>query len=99
MAGVARPLIRDISLPRMGEDKTPEWDGMPAPSPILTLSWEDVWDRARGKTQSDFQRDPTKEEVAAIFEKINHKGIDCESGTFWDTVDYHVNEFYSGISG
>ena len=70
---------------------------MPEAHPILTLSWEDVWDKAKDEAQSKFNRDPTQDEVTTIFETVKRKGMDCEAGTFWSTVEYYVSEFYSGL--
>lgn len=78
-------------------DNSPNWDNMPEAKPILTLSWEDVWDKAKDVTRAKFNREPGKDEIDAIFKNIDHAGIDCESGTFWSTVEYYVDEFYSGL--
>ena len=80
----------------MSSDRS-DWKDMPEPSPLLTLSWEDVLEKAREETQSKFQREPTRDEVTTIFENIKNGGMDCADGTFWGTVEYHVSEFYRGV--
>lgn len=71
---------------------------MPESHPILTLSWEDVYDKAKDVTQSKFGRDPTQDEVTSIFEDVKRVGMDCESGTFWATVEECANSFYANIN-
>ena len=78
-------------------DDIPNWENMPKDHPILTLSWEDVYGIAKEESQSKFNRDPTQDEVTTIFETIKRKGMDCESSTFWSTLDYYVSEFYSAL--
>ena len=81
----------------MSDDKFPTWKDMPKPHPILKLSWEDVYDKARDAAQKKFRRDPARNEVDAIFQTIKSHGMDCASDTFWDTVQTHVNNFYDRL--
>ena len=74
------------------------WDGMPKPAAILTLSWEDIWGEAADVTNSKFGRMPTKEEIKELFEITMHRGMDCESDSFWSRVQYNIGEYYDGKS-
>ena len=77
-------------------DDIPNWENMPDPSPLVTLNWEDVWESAKMETQDKFQRDPTQDEVTAIFDTVDRKA-DCEAGTVRDAIDDYVADFYSRV--
>ena len=81
-----------------GTPKIPIWDDMPKPTPILTLSWEDIWGEAVNVTKSKFGRMPTKEEIKELFEITMQRGMDCESDSFWGRIQYEVSEYYSDKS-
>ncbi len=72
----------------------PNFEGMPEPHAILTLSWEDIWPSAQTYTQDHWKRDPTAQEIKEIFQYIIHKGLDCEDGTFWSIVSFRVEMYY-----
>ena len=82
----------------MGDDDFPEWKDMPKSHPLLTLSWEDVFEQAKKESQNKFKRNPTRDEVDKIFQTIKQHGMDCEFDTFWDTVDRHAVDFYSNVN-
>ena len=87
-------------LPETDDDqsKIPSWDDMPKPAPLIVLSWEDIYPYARNSARERFDRDPTKEEIREIFRMIERKGMDCEDGTFWSTVEYYTSEYYQGLT-
>lgn len=70
----------------------PNWDQMPEPTALLTKSWEDFYPEAQSVTQEKLMRDPTKEEITAIFQKCDF--FDCEDGTYWSTVEQTVRTYY-----
>lgn len=75
----------------------PDWKDMPESQPIVTLSWEDIYDKAEVITQEKFQRNPTQEEIKELFDHILQKGMDMEDGTFWSTVEYYCQEYYDEV--
>ena len=84
----------------MSEEIFPDWENedMPEPQPILTLSWEDIFEKAREITQSEFDRDPTPKEIKEIFNTLSSKGMDAENGTFWSAVEYLCDEYYEEVT-
>ena len=97
MSEISQPLITNEQTDD-DQDKTPAWDDMPKPAAILTLSWEDIWGHAADVTNSKFGRMPTKEEIKELFEITMHRGMDCESDSFWGRVQYNIGEYYDGKS-
>ena len=84
-------------MQHMCEDAIPSWEGMPEPKPILTLSWEDIYPYARDSAHEYLGREPTKDDVRAIFERIDHTGMDCETDSFWGVVGYHASDYYENL--
>lgn len=74
------------------------WKGMPKPKAIAVLSWEDIYCVAQQITQDNWKRDPTKEEVIAIFDDIGND-MDCEHDTFNSMVENACDEFYDELAG
>ena len=91
------PYTYNFIINNMSDDEFPEWDNMPKPHPIMTLSWEDVFEKAKSESQIKFKRDPARDEVDKIFQIIKNHGMDCEFDTFWDTVERHVTDFYNNV--
>ena len=77
-----------------GSLKIPTWDDMPKPTPILTLSWEDIWSEAADITKSKFGRMPTREEIKELFGMTIQRGMDCDSDSFWGRVQCNIDEYY-----
>ena len=75
----------------------PKWPDMPKSVPMIELSWEDIYENAKDITQDRFKRNPTKEEIKELFNIIEHKGLDAESGTFWATISVRCSTYYDGI--
>ena len=71
----------------------PKWENMPEPQALLTKSWEDFYPEAYAITQANWKRDPTPHELKDIFEECDD--FDCESGTYWTTVEYAVERYYN----
>ena len=63
----------------------PDWDGMPAPSSLITLSWEDIYGVYLEKGIT-----PTKEQVTKVFEKMERKAADNMMEDFWASIDYYL---------
>lgn len=67
----------------------PEWDGMPAPRPVMVLSWEDVW----SKLYDALGCQPTKEEVKAAFEEAARRLDDGLIDDFWICIEQLAEEY------
>ena len=93
MSEITHPSIANEQTPDDREE-APTWDDMPKPAAILTLSWEDIWGEAADVTNDKFGRMPTKEEIKELFEITMHRGMDCESDSFWSRVQYNISEYY-----
>ena len=88
------------NAPEPGDDESaiPSWDGMPKSKPILVLSWEDIYPYARDNAREYLGREPTKDDVRDIFERIDRVGMDSETDSFWGVVGFHTDEYYSNLS-
>lgn len=75
---------------------TDTWKDMPQAVAILTLSWEDIVPTATQITQSKWKRNPTEDEIKEIFEHVAHRGLDCESGTYWTLIEVECQDYYQG---
>lgn len=78
-------------------DEFPNWENMPEPEALLTLSWEDIYDIAKNISQDRLQRDPTQEDIKKIFNIICQKGMNAESETFWSIIDIRCGFYYDEL--
>jgi len=73
--------------------KFPEWSGMPERAPIVVLSWEDIYTKARMDGI-----DLTREQVIRIFDRIVQAGdLGDENDQYWECLDYHISEESNGV--
>lgn len=69
----------------------PAWTGMPAPKPVMVLSWEDLW----VKLCDALQRSPTREEVEHVFNDVAAHMGDVLIEDFWIYIE-EAAEAYAG---
>jgi len=75
--------------------KIPTWDNMPDPEPLLVKSWEDFYPAAQQITQQKWNRDPKQDEMIEIFQSLDE--FDCDTGTYWGSVEYAAELFYDDL--
>lgn len=71
----------------------PDFKDMPEPVAVLTKSWEDYYPSAQRYTQEHWKRNPTKEEITALFD--DDFNWDCEYSQYWSEIDNAVDQFFS----
>jgi len=73
--------------------KFPEWSGMPERAPIVVLSWEDIYTKARMRGIK-----LTRQQVIRIFDRMVQDGDLGDDGEqFWEKIDYHISEERNGV--
>ena len=69
------------------------YENMPEPVPILTLTWQDVHDRM---TCDGTNQEPSREQVLKVFDRLRKKLPDAVLGEygqgFEEMIDYEVGE-------
>jgi len=68
---------------------------MPDPEPLLVKSWEDFFPHAQEITQEKWNRDPTKQEMIDVFNRLDD--FDCQDGTYWSSVEYAVYTYFEDL--
>ena len=70
------------------ESEYPNWENMPKPKPILTLSWEDIYEYAK---ENDTEL--TREQVIKAFEFAEHNSSnECIMGAFNANLEYAIDQ-------
>lgn len=84
----------DIESGAMPVPDIPAWTGMPAPKPVMVLSWEDVW----VKLHDALQRSPTREEVEHVFNNVAAHMGDVLIEDFWIHIEEEAEAYASSAS-
>jgi len=68
-----------------------EYENMPEPKSLLTLSWEDIVNQA-----AEDNTDMTREQVIEVFDKLDACDSEPIMDAFWHMIQYAIDDIVSG---